>query len=116
MRPLHTLITPRRGMFVLTAAGAAALGLLLPGILAAAAGYTAALTACLYYANSAAVTPALPWMSSDGDGLTLNAVLLRSGAWWPNVTYKPNVITPAEAVKVLRQAADQITDDWDLPR
>lgn len=116
-RPLHTIITPRVTMFVFTGAGSIAVGSLLPGVWAATFAFSGTLLACAYASTRPPVpTAALPWMSSDDDGLTLNAVLLRSGQWWPNLTYKPHIITPSEAVSVLRQAADQITDDWSLPR
>ncbi len=115
MRLLHAMFTPRISFFWLGAIGALAAGYYLPGLAAAGLGYAAAFIAWLNY-RTPTVAPALPWMTQDDYGLTLNAVMLRSGNWWPNLTYKPSVIAPADAVKVLRQAADQISDDWDLYR
>ncbi len=112
---LRPRITPTHTMYVFSAVSAVVLGvLLLPGGWAAAVGFAAALGAT-HYARRENPT-GLSWVGNDEYGLTLHAVQLRNGNWWPNITYKPNVISPPEAVRLLRQAADQITDDWQLDR
>ncbi len=116
MRLLHAMLNPRVSFFWLGAIGALGAGYYLPGLWAASLGYTVAIVACLN-ARASTAPPVAPWLGGDAaSGLTLNAILLRNGNWWPNVTYRPNVIAPAEAVRVLRQAADQISDDWNLHR
>ncbi len=114
MRLLRNLLDPRVSFFVLGAIGAVSAGHFLPGAWAASLGFITAVVAFLNAHRAA--EPVAPWLSGDEAGLTLNAVLLRNGNWWPNVTYRPNVIAPDEAVRVLRQAADQISDDWSLRR
>ena len=116
MRRLHVLFEPRVSYFWLGAIGALGAGYYLPGLWAAALAFGIAVVAHLNYRSAVGVQSTLAWMSDHDQGLTVNAVRLRTGSWAPDVTYRPQVIAPADAVHVLDQAADRIREDWGLHR
>ncbi len=118
MRALRTADTYlRRALPLFAVIAAGTFGTVLPGPLAAAVGFVLGGVTVLVMRNrvAAVVEKAIPeWMADQEAGLSLAVVRLRNGTWWPETLYKPNLLPPYEAVRLLHQAAAQIADDWDL--
>jgi hypothetical protein len=105
---------PDYARYAIAAVAAGSVGVVAPAPIAGAAGYAIGIVTVVWVMRtSRSYRRVAPWEPNpDNVGLTLSVVQLRDGSWRPEYFHRALVLTPGTAAIVLRQAADQIEDDW----